>query len=59
MSTQELMSIVKDRGLDITLKDGQPILQRPNGNANVTDELMRVLKHHRDRIVALLSRGTT
>jgi hypothetical protein len=56
MSTQQLLAIVKERGLRIEIKDGQPILKRPDGNQNVTDGLLKVLKFHRERIIQELSR---
>ncbi len=52
MTTTEVMMIVKDRGLDIVLREGRPILiGRPPA---VTDALLSVLKIHRERIIALL-----
>jgi hypothetical protein len=54
MSTQEVLRIVKDRGLSINLKDGQPLLCRPQGSVAVTDSLLSVLKIHRQRIIDIL-----
>jgi len=56
MTTQQLLQIVKDRGLTIALKDGRPVLERAKGNANVNDALLAVLKWHRERIIEVLSR---
>ena len=51
MTTAELLSIVESRGLRIVLQDGRPVLVNPNGQGEVTDALMKVLKRHRDRII--------
>jgi hypothetical protein len=55
MNTRELLVIVEDRGLRIEVREGQPILVRPQGKGEVTDELLAVLKHHRQRIIEILS----
>ncbi len=55
MSTEELLQIVKDRGLSVAIQDGQPVL-RPAGSPAATARLMAVLKLHRERIVAQLTR---
>ena len=54
MSTKQLMEIVKQRGLRIELKDGRPVLMKPDGNGGVTDQLLKVLKFHRERIIEIL-----
>jgi hypothetical protein len=56
MRTTEVIEIVKQRGLRLELREGQPILVRPNGKGEVTDELLAVLKHHREPIIDLLQR---
>lgn len=55
MTTQQVLEIVKKRGLKIVITDGRPVLKRPAGNDAVTDKLLAVLKRHRERIVSLLS----
>lgn len=57
MSTEQLLKIVKDRGLSIAIKEGRPVLVNAANNPAVTDKLLAVLKRHRDRIIDLLSRG--
>lgn len=56
MSTNELLEIVKNRGLKIVLVDGRPILKRPGDNDAVTDKLLNVLKLHRERIISMLAK---
>lgn len=57
MSTKEVLNIVKERGLEIVLKDGRPVISKPAGNDGVTDRLLSVLKRHRERIIEELSKG--
>jgi hypothetical protein len=54
MTTQKVMEIVRDRGLEIVLKDGRPVIVPGNNRHQVTDELLAVLRIHRERIVAKL-----
>lgn len=54
MSTQELLDIVGKRGLRLTLEDGRPVLKGAQGNPEVTDRLLTVLKIHRQRIIEIL-----
>lgn len=53
MSTQQLLEIVKRRGLQIVLVDGRPVLRGERNAA--TPRLLAVLKRHRERIVDLLA----
>jgi hypothetical protein len=57
MTTKKLLEIVKDRGLEIVIRDGRPVLHKPKdiGKEAVTDELLSVLKIHRERIIQHLS----
>lgn len=55
MTTQKLMAIVKDRGITIAIKEGRPVIVRGQYNPLVTDELLAVLKIHKERIIALLT----
>lgn len=54
MNTRKVLTIVRERGLDVVLKDGRPVLIRPQGNEGVTDALLAVLKLHRERIIEAL-----
>lgn len=54
MSTKELLEIVKNRGLDVKLQNGEPVLVRPAGNKYVTDKLLAALKIHRQWIIEIL-----
>lgn len=55
MSTDEVLNIVKRRGLTLTIAtDGRPVIKNGAGNPNVTDKLLAVLKIHRDRIIERL-----
>jgi hypothetical protein len=56
MTTNELLDIVKSRGLKIVLIDGRPVLEGARGNPAVTDNLLSVLRIHRDRIKEGLER---
>lgn len=56
MSTDQLIEIVQRRGLILKLVDGQPVITRPGGKGELTDNLLKVLKHHRERIIERLSR---
>jgi hypothetical protein len=57
VSTQEVMSVVKGRGLSVTLVDGRPVLRCPESSrAEITDALLAVLKRHREKIINLLKR---
>lgn len=58
MKTTEVLRIVKERGLELRLKDGRPLLYRPQGNEGVTDALLKVLARHRELIISIL-KGTT
>jgi hypothetical protein len=49
MRTEELLDIVKERGLHIEITDGKPMIG-PKGPM-LTTELMDVLLIHRERIV--------
>ena len=53
MSTSELLDIVRKRGLRIVLENGKPVLKRAN-REQVTDNLLAVLKVHRERIIKML-----
>jgi hypothetical protein len=53
MSTSDVLRIVKDRGLRIELRDGRPVLIRPE-KAEVTGKLLAVLAIHRERIIEFL-----
>lgn len=55
MSTEQLLKIVKERGLRIEIKDGRPVLIRKAGDPALTDRLLAVLKRHRERIVTMLT----
>jgi hypothetical protein len=54
MTTQKLLEIVRNRGLDIVLKDGRPVIVPGKHRHQVTDKLLAVLRFHRERIIALL-----
>ena len=56
MTTRELLEIVKSRGMEIYIKDGNPLLRR-NGNP-ATEKLMAVLKRHRERIIEMVKDKT-
>jgi hypothetical protein len=57
VSTHELMNIVQARGLSIVLDNGRPVIKRARDNHGaITDKLLAVLKRHRERIIAILSR---
>lgn len=56
MTTDELLKIVEERGLRIELKEGRPVLVRPEGKGDVTDRLLAVLKVHRDWIIERLKK---
>jgi hypothetical protein len=56
MSTKELLEIVVSRGLKIRLVDGRPVLVRAHGSPAVTDNLLSVLRFHRERIIDHLKR---
>ena len=56
MSTKELLEIVKARGLKVVLVDGQSRLERLKGSTAVTDNLLSVLRFHRERIIDMLER---
>lgn len=51
MTTRELLAIVEGRGLKIVLKNGEPVLRKPDGSDAVTDNLMAALKVHRQWII--------
>lgn len=58
MSTQEVLKIVEARGLSIVLDNGRPVIKRARDNHGaITDKLLAVLKRHRERIIAHLSRA--
>jgi hypothetical protein len=50
----ELLWIIRDRGLTLSLKDGRPTFRGPR--EMVTDSLLAVLLPHREEIVTMLSR---
>ncbi len=56
MRTEQVLEIVRELGFDVVLKEGRPMLTRPPGKTEGTDELLAVLKIHKERIVALLSK---
>lgn len=57
MTTQQVLNIVKDRGLTISLgPDGRPMIQKNGRNGTLTDALLLVLKRHRERIIDILKR---
>lgn len=55
MTTEDVLKIVEKRGLKIALRNGQPVLEKAAGSASVTDELLAVLKFHRQRIIDKLT----
>ncbi len=55
MTTTQLLRIVEERGLRITMEDGHPVLCRSKKCDAVTDTLLKVLKHHRERIIEILT----
>lgn len=55
MNTKQLLKIVEDRGLQIVLKEGRPVITKPLGSTALTDKLLAVLKVHRERIIEFLS----
>ena len=55
MTTQRLLEIVAERGLQIRLVNGQLFLHTPPGNHNRTPTLLAVLTRHRERILQLMS----
>ena len=60
MTTNELLDIVKARGLKIVLdNDSRPVLKDAVGNPAVTGNLLSVLRIHRDRILKILNREAT
>jgi len=54
MTTQELLRIAADRGLNIILSEGRPVIAPGCEKAAVTGELLAVLKIHRERIIEIL-----
>lgn len=57
MSTKELLSIVKERGLSLVLKDGRPVIVGRREAGQVTDALLACLKRHREKIIEELSKN--
>lgn len=57
MSTDEVLAIVKERGLKIELRGERPVLVAPEKSPEVTDKLLAVLKVHRERIIERLKHG--
>ncbi len=55
MTTTQLLRIVEERGLRIAMEDGHPVLFRAKNCGTVTDTLLKVLKHHRERIIEILT----
>lgn len=52
MTTDEVLAVLRERGLEVVLKDGEPALR---GNAaEATPKLLRVLKLHRAEILRRL-----
>ena len=58
MSTENVLKIVKERGLVIEIREGRLVITNGANNPAVTDNLLKVLKRHRERIVALLGGGS-
>lgn len=59
MNTIQLLKIVKDRGLTITIKEGRPVLHYAGEcKSGATDALLNVLKLHRERIIEILTKET-
>ena len=56
MSTEQVLDIVKRRGMEVALEDGRPVLKRNGSKDGVTAALLAVLTRHRDRIIQLLTR---
>lgn len=57
MTTKDLLSLVKERGLSVELRpDGTPVLKCGNNPAMKTDALLKVLRLHRERIIEMLSK---
>lgn len=57
MTTQQVLDIVRDRGLRVFLgDDGRPRLARNGQDGAVTDALLAVLRRHRERIIEALKR---
>lgn len=54
MTTEEVMAIVKDRGMSIRLRDGQLFIVKEQGSDGLTPSLVAVLKFHRDKILEML-----
>jgi hypothetical protein len=52
VTTEQIIALVRQRGLAFTLKDGRPLLVGPKAEA--TPALMHALKWHREDIVAHL-----
>lgn len=52
MTTDEVLKIVKERGLTVELRDGRPHLI--GSGPEVTDRLLAVLKLHREWIIERL-----
>ena len=57
MTTDEVLAVLKDRGLSVTLANGQPKVAGPR--EQLTSELLRVLKLHRDEIIRRLGGDPT
>lgn len=55
MSTQEVLEIVRKRGLSIYIKDGQPVLKTNGKSGEATPELLNVLTLHRERIIEAMT----
>ncbi len=52
MTTQELLQIVTNRGLRLSLKDGGPVIS--GAKEEITGPLLLCLKRHRERIIEIL-----
>jgi hypothetical protein len=57
MTTDQVLGIVKERGLKIELRDDRPVLVGAANNREVTDKLLAVLKVHREWIIERLKKG--
>ncbi len=56
MTTDQLLAIVKERGLKIELRGDRPVLVAPENSPEVSDKLLAVLKVHREWIIERLKR---
>lgn len=54
MSTDQVLEIVRERGMDVVLKNGTPVIVKPQNNPWYTDALVKVLTKHREEIIRRL-----